>query len=214
KPEQLQDLNARVAACTACRLAQGRTQTVPGDGDPNAELMFIGEAPGFNEDRQGHPFVGQAGRLLDQLLGEIGLTRADVFVTNEVKCRPPNNRDPEADEMTACEPFLTEQIQGIRPKLIVTLGRFAMQRFLPGAAISRVHGKPVNAAGRLIYPVYHPAAALRQGALMQVLREDFRRIPDLLAAAERPPPRPDASGGAGAGQDAAGQGDATQLPLL
>ena len=203
----LADLNTRISHCTACPLAQGRTQTVPGDGDPNAEILFIGEAPGFHEDRQGRPFVGQAGRLLDQLLAEIGLTRADVFVANLLKCRPPNNRDPLADEQEQCRPFLEEQIQGIHPKLIVPLGRIAMNHFLPGATISRAYGRPVRAGPYLIFPVYHPAAALRRGSLAQVLRADFRRIPEILATTERPAvsatPSPDP-------QDA----NATQLQLL
>ena len=185
----LESIAARVAVCQACRLAEGRTRTVPGDGDANAELMFIGEGPGFYEDQQGIPFVGRAGKLLDELLAGIGLSRAEVFVTNVVKCRPPNNRDPERDEMASCEPFLSEQIGGIRPKLIVTLGRFAMQYFVPGAAMGRSHGKVIEQGGRRIYPVYHPAAALRQGALAQVLRADFERIPALLASSERPPAR-------------------------
>ena len=183
---QLESINARVAACQACALAAGRTRTVPGDGDPNAELMFIGEGPGFYEDQQGSPFVGRAGALLDDLLARIGMTRADVFVTNVVKCRPPNNRDPEPAEIASCEPYLTEQIGGIRPKLIVTLGRFAMQYFVPGAAMGRSHGQVIQRGAHRVYPVYHPAAALRQTALARVLREDFDRIPALLAASERP----------------------------
>lgn len=184
--EALAELNGRIASCTACALHQGRTQTVPGDGDANAELLFIGEAPGFNEDKQGSPFVGQAGRVLDQLLQEIELTRRDVFVANVIKCRPPSNRDPLPEEIATCEPFLTEQIRGIRPKLIVTLGRFALQYFVPKASISKAHGTTVRAEPYLLYPLYHPAAALRQGKLMQVLRDDFRRIPQIVASAERP----------------------------
>lgn len=179
-------LNARIAQCTACPLAVGRTQTVPGDGDPNAEILFIGEAPGFHEDRQGRPFVGAAGRLLDQLLAEIGLTRADVFVANMVKCRPPDNRDPFPAEIAACQPFLQEQIAGIRPKVIVTLGRFAMNHFVPAASITRAHGRAVQVGPYQVFPLYHPAAALRQPALLQALRDDFHRIPALLAGSARP----------------------------
>ena len=186
---QAESINARIAGCTACALSARRTRTVPGDGDAGAELMLIGEGPGFNEDKQGHPFVGRAGKLLDQLLEEIGLTRAEVFVTNVVKCRPPDNRDPEAAEITACEPYLAEQIGGIRPKLIVTLGRFAMQYFLPGAAMGRSHGKVVEVGVQRVFPVYHPAAALRKGSLLQILREDFARIPGILATSERPDPK-------------------------
>ena len=210
-PEDAQRINARVAVCTACRLHEGRTQTVPGDGNPNAELLFIGEAPGFHEDQQGRPFVGAAGRLLDQLLAEIALTRADIFITNVVKCRPPQNRDPQADEIATCEPYLSEQIAGIRPKMIVTLGRFAMQYFLPGAGISRAHGKPVRAGPHLIYPLYHPAAGMRNSAMMQVLRADFQGIPALLAQSERPPVG--AASAAPAAEPSADD-DATQLPLL
>ena len=182
----LELLNAKIAGCTACRLHAGRTQTVPGDGDPNAELMFIGEAPGANEDLQGRPFVGRAGQLLDELLGEIGLTRPDVFVANVIKCRPPNNRDPMPDEIGCCEVYLREQIEGIRPKLIVLLGRFATQYFLPNARMSEARGQPYQAGPWLILPVYHPAAALRNSNLMSTLRQDFAIIPPLLAQAERP----------------------------
>jgi len=182
----LELLNAKIAGCTACRLHEGRTQTVPGDGDPNAELMFIGEAPGANEDLQGRPFVGRAGQLLDELLGEIGFTRADVFVANVVKCRPPNNRDPMPDEIGCCEVYLREQIEGIRPKLIVLLGRFATQYFLPNARMGEARGQPYQAGPWLILPVYHPAAALRNSNLMSTLRQDFAIIRPLLAQAERP----------------------------
>ena len=159
----LQQLNEQIAGCHACRLSEGRTQTVPGDGDTNAELMFIGEGPGFHEDRQGRPFVGQAGKLLDDLLAGIGLSRAEVFVANVVKCRPPQNRDPQPDEISACEPYLSEQIAGIRPKLIVPLGRFATQYFIPRATMGALARG--GRAGRAVadLPVYHPAAALRQG---------------------------------------------------
>ena len=221
----LTDLQARIAACTVCDLHAGRTRTVPGDGDPQAEILFIGEAPGFYEDQQGRPFVGQAGRLLDKLLLEIGRTRADVFVANTLKCRPPNNRDPLPAEIQACRPFLREQIALIRPKVIVTLGRFAMNYFLPQATISRAHGRTHRAEdGTLIYPLYHPAAALRQGALLAVLREDFQRIPEIVASAARPvlapdaasPSPPDPADEAAPDPGAANaHGDtATQLPLL
>ncbi len=209
---ELADLNERVAGCVACGLSRSRTRTVPGDGDPNAELMFIGEGPGFYEDQQGRPFVGRAGQLLDELLADISLTRADVFVANVVKCRPPQNRDPQPDEIGACEPFLTEQIEGIRPKLIVPLGRFATQYFIPGTTMGRSRGVPTWAGRWLVYPVYHPAAALRQGAFMDVLREDFARIPQLLAESERPL----AAGQAGAVAVAATEDETqgTQLALL
>ncbi|MCY3568681.1 MAG: uracil-DNA glycosylase [Chloroflexi bacterium] len=179
-------LNAKIAGCTACRLHEGRTLTVPGDGDPDAELMFIGEAPGANEDQQGRPFVGRAGQLLDDLLAGIGLSRPQVFVANVVKCRPPNNRDPMPDEIGCCEVYLREQIEGIRPKLIVLLGRFATQYFLPEARMGETRGQPFQAGPWLILPVYHPAAALRNSNLMETLRQDFALIPPLLAQADRP----------------------------
>ena len=182
----LQQLNARIQTCTACRLHEGRTHAVPGNGDPAAELMFIGEAPGQQEDRQGEPFVGRAGQLLDQLLGEIGFSRAQVFVANVVKCRPPNNRDPMPDEIGCCEVYLREQIEGIRPKLIVLLGRFATQYFLPGATMGGSRGQPVQAGPWLILPVYHPAAALRNPSWADTLRQDFALIRPLLDQAERP----------------------------
>ncbi|MXX32999.1 MAG: uracil-DNA glycosylase [Chloroflexi bacterium] len=182
----LESLNAKIAGCTACRLHQGRTQTVPGDGDPDAELMFIGEAPGANEDLQGRPFVGRAGQLLDDLLAGIGLSRPQVFVANVVKCRPPNNRDPMPDEIGCCEVYLREQIEGIRPKLIVLLGRFATQYFLPEAKMGETRGQPFQAGPWLILPVYHPAAALRNSNLMETLRQDFALIPPLLGQADRP----------------------------
>jgi DNA polymerase len=182
----LELLNAKIAGCTACRLHEGRTQTVPGNGDPNAELMFIGEAPGANEDQQGLPFVGRAGQLLDELLGEINLTRQSVFVANVLKCRPPNNRDPLPDEIGCCEVYLREQIEGIRPKLIVLLGLFATQYFLPNAKMGETRGQPHQAGPWLILPVYHPAAALRNSNLMSTMRQDFAMIPTLLAQAQRP----------------------------
>ncbi len=159
---------------------------MPGDGDPEAELMFIGEAPGANEDRQGRPFVGRAGQLLDDLLAGIELSRAQVFVANVVKCRPPDNRDPMPDEIGCCEVYLREQIEGIRPKLIVLLGRFATQYFLPDAKMGETRGQPFQAGPWLILPVYHPAAALRNSNLMETMRQDFALIPPLLAQAERP----------------------------
>ena len=148
--------------------------------------MFIGEGPGANEDKQGRPFVGRAGQLLDELLGEIGLSRPEVFVANVVKCRPPGNRDPQPDEIGCCEVYLREQIEGIRPKLIVLLGRFATQYFLPDAKMGDARGQPFQAGPWLILPLYHPAAALRNSNLMQTMRDDFAIIPPLLANAERP----------------------------
>jgi len=187
---------AQTAACTRCRLAEGRTQVVFGNGDPNADLMFVGEAPGFHEDKQGVPFVGQAGKLLDQLLVGIGLTREDVFVANVLKCRPPGNRDPMPDEIEACESHLFRQVELIEPKVVATLGNFST-KLLSGKplGITRVHGQvqQVTLGGRsvLLYPLYHPAAALYTPSMLEVLREDFARIPELLGRVAEPVPEPE-----------------------
>jgi DNA polymerase len=181
----LREYADQTAICTTCALAKGRTQVVFGSGSPNADLMFVGEAPGFHEDQQGVPFVGQAGKLLDTLLGGIGLTRADVFVANVLKCRPPGNRDPLPEEIAACEPHLFRQIELIQPKLVATLGNFAT-KLLSGkpAGITRVHGheQEVTLGARtvLLYPIFHPAAALYTPSMLKVLEEDFARIPALL----------------------------------
>ena len=186
---------AQTAACTRCRLAEGRTQVVFGNGDPSADLMFVGEAPGFHEDQQGMPFVGQAGKLLDQLLAGIGLSRDMVFVANVLKCRPPGNRDPMPDEIEACESHLFRQVEFIQPKVVATLGNFST-KLLSGKqlGITRVHGQEqqVTLGGRnvLLYPLYHPAAALYTPAMLKVLQEDFRRIPELIGRAVEPKPEP------------------------
>jgi uracil-DNA glycosylase family 4 len=186
---------AQTAVCTRCRLAEGRTQVVFGNGDPDADLMFVGEAPGFHEDKQGVPFVGQAGKLLDQLLAGIDLTRDMVFVANVLKCRPPGNRDPMPDEIEACESHLFRQVELIRPKVVATLGNFST-KLLSGKqlGITRVHGQEqqVTLGGRsvLLYPLYHPAAALYTPAMLTVLQEDFRRIPELLGRVVEPEPEP------------------------
>jgi uracil-DNA glycosylase family 4 len=192
---------AETAGCTRCRLAQTRTQVVFGIGDPDADLMFVGEAPGFHEDQQGYPFVGQAGKLLDKLLSSIGLARADVYIANVVKCRPPGNRDPQPDEIEACERHLFRQIELIEPKLIATLGNFAT-KLLSGKphGITRVHGVPqiASVGGRQVtlYPIYHPAAALYTPAMLKTLEEDFARLPELLgdAGPEQAAPVPVAVG--------------------
>lgn len=181
----LDALRTEASACTRCRLHEGRTQVVFGSGDPDADLMFVGEAPGFHEDQQGVPFVGQAGKLLDRLLDGIGLTRADVFVANLLKCRPPGNRDPQPDEIESCEPYLFRQIELIQPKVVATLGNFAT-KLLSGSptGITRVHGveqeTTIGGSRVLLYPIYHPAAALYTPAMLKVLEEDFARIPALL----------------------------------
>jgi DNA polymerase len=185
-----------VADCTKCALSQGRTQVVFGAGSPTAELMFVGEAPGFHEDKQGVPFVGAAGQLLTKLLAEIGIAREDVYINNVLMCRPPGNRDPQPEEIQACEPHLWRKIELIQPKLICTLGNFAT-KLLSGrpAGITQVHGRPqdVVLGGNpvTLYPIFHPAAALYTPRMLAVLQEDFARIPELLGRAVAPPLPPE-----------------------
>ena len=187
----LDALAAEVRACTACRLHAGRTNAVPGEGDPMTEVVFVGEGPGVNEDRLGRPFVGRAGDLLVRLLAYIGWQRSDVFITNIVKCRPPDNRDPEPDEVAACAPYLRRQLQVLDPALVVTLGRHSMSRFMPGTTISRAHGTaaPVDpatgAATALAFAMYHPAAALRAAAVETASFADAALIPAALMEARR-----------------------------
>jgi len=184
-----------VADCTRCALAGGRTQVVFGSGDPGADLMFVGEAPGFHEDKQGVPFVGAAGKLLDQLLAGIGLTRPDVYAANVLKCRPPGNRDPLPEEIEAYEGHLWRQIELIQPRVVATLGNFAT-KLLSGrpTGITRVHGQEqeTTLGGRrvLLYPIYHPAAALYTPRMLEVLKSDFARLPELLGREVTPPPEP------------------------
>jgi uracil-DNA glycosylase family 4 len=193
--DELQAFGDVVATCTRCALAQGRTQVVFGSGDSNADLMFVGEAPGFHEDKQGVPFVGAAGKLLEQLLAGIGLARGDVYIANVLKCRPPGNRDPFPDEIEACESHLWRQIELIRPRVVATLGNFAT-KLLSGrpTGITRVHGQEqeTTLGGRrvLLYPLYHPAAALYTPRMLDVLRSDFRRLPELLGRELEPPTPP------------------------
>jgi DNA polymerase len=193
--DELRAFGDVVSGCTRCALAQGRTQVVFGSGDPNADLMFVGEAPGFHEDKQGVPFVGAAGKLLEQLLAGIGLTRGHVYICNVLKCRPPGNRDPLPDEIEACEGHLWRQIELIRPRVVATLGNFAT-KLLSGkpAGITRVHGteQETTLGGRrvLLYPLYHPAAALYTPRMLEVLQSDFRRIPELLGREIAPPAPP------------------------
>jgi uracil-DNA glycosylase len=184
-----------VSSCTRCALAQGRTQVVFGSGSPTADLMFVGEAPGFHEDKQGVPFVGAAGQLLGKLLAGIGLTREDVYVCNTLKCRPPGNRDPQPEEIEACEGHLFRQIELIQPKVVATLGNFAT-KLLSGKplGITRVHGREqeVTLGGSrvLLYPLFHPAAALYTPRMLDVLQVDFSRLPELLGRAVPPPAPP------------------------
>jgi DNA polymerase len=164
-------------------LHQGRTKAVPGEGPENADIMFIGEAPGFHEDQQGRPFVGAAGKFLDELLDTIGLKRKSVYITNVIKCRPPGNRDPLPEEIAACKSYIDRQIELIQPTLVVTLGRFSMARAFPKARISRIHGQPRKIEGVVYYPMYHPAAALHQPSLRRTVEEDMLRIPELIEQA-------------------------------
>jgi DNA polymerase len=213
--QALRALSDSLRDCTLCGLCRGRTQVVFGVGNPRAELLFVGEGPGFHEDRQGEPFVGQAGKLLTELLGGIGLTRGDVYIANVVKCRPPENRDPTPDEIEACSPHLMEQIAIIRPKVICTLGRFAT-KLLAGTDLSMtaIHGKAkareLSGVDTIIFPVFHPAAALYTPANRKVLEEDFGKLrrlldlgPEALGASAAAP---------GAGDDAAGDSSTGELP--
>jgi uracil-DNA glycosylase family 4 len=181
---QLAQLYEEISGCQRCLLAQSRKNAVPGDGPQDAQIVFIGEGPGFHEDQQGRPFVGAAGKFLDELLEGIGLGREDVYICNVVKCRPPGNRDPLPEEIEACKPFLEKQIETISPRMIVTLGRFSMERYFPGAKISQIHGQPRKIGGIIYYPMYHPAAALHQPKWRQVIKDDMSKIPQLLAQAD------------------------------
>jgi uracil-DNA glycosylase family 4 len=185
----LEAIADEVRACTLCRLHTGRTRAVPGEGSPETEVAFVGEGPGFNEDQQGRPFVGAAGGLLTELLALVGWQREDVFITNVVKCRPPGNRDPEADEIAACAPYLRRQLAALDPAVVVTLGRFSLGTFQPGARISSVHGtaRPIDTAtgavNAVTYAMYHPAAAFRQAALKETLFNDMANLPQVLVDA-------------------------------
>ncbi len=179
--DSLEQVAAEVAACTKCPLHQSRANPVPGEGSPNADIMFIGEGPGFHEDNSGRPFVGASGQFLTQMLEDIGLKREDVFICNVVKCRPPSNRDPQANEIEACREYLDRQIELINPKVIVTLGRFSMARWFPSARISKIHGQPRKVGNRLIIPFFHPAAALHQASLKATVLEDFKKLPEFVA---------------------------------
>src|SRR4051794_18050421 len=198
--EELKAVYREASGCTRCpQLAATRTTVVFGSGNADAELMFVGEAPGANEDKQGVPFVGQAGRLLDTLLGEIGLTRPDVFVVNVLKCRPPGNRDPLPQEIDSCQDYLLRQLELIQPRVVCSLGNFATKllRGDPATGITRLHGRAeIRAIGPRtlrLYPLFHPAAALYTPAMLETLRTDFHRIPELLALEPPPQPEPEAA---------------------
>jgi DNA polymerase len=179
----LEEVAAQVRGCVRCELCRGRTLAVPGHGNIAAEIMFVGEAPGFNEDRQGLPFVGAAGQFLNELLASIDLDRDSVFITNIVKCRPPGNREPLPDEIAACQPYLDRQINAIDPLMIVTLGRYSMAKWFPNERISRIHGQPRQFGMRVVVPMYHPAAALHQASLRATIEADFQKLPRFLAEA-------------------------------
>lgn len=187
---KLETIAARIRECTDCQLHEERTHAVPGAGPAHARILFLGEGPGAQEDQQGLPFVGRSGQFLDELLESIGLSREQVFITNVIKCRPPGNRDPRGHEVRACTTHLDRQLDLIRPRLIVTLGRFAMRRFFSDGRISEIHGQARRIDGIAILPLYHPAAALYRGSLRSVVREDFRRIPELLEDSDRAPENP------------------------
>jgi uracil-DNA glycosylase len=184
-PDSLAVIGADVRACQLCKLAQTRTVGVPGEGSPNAEVLFIGEGPGFHEDQQGRPFVGAAGQLLTEMLQLIGLRREDVFITNVVRCRPPGNRDPLPDELAACDTYTLRQVDALKPRLIVTLGRFSMARFFIPGPMRELHGRSRDWNGITCLAMYHPAAILRTPTpeMRRIYADDFRKIPQLLADA-------------------------------
>jgi uracil-DNA glycosylase family 4 len=185
KQRRLREVAAEVERCQRCALYKHALRGVPGEGDPNAAVMLIGEAPGWHENQQGRPFVGAAGQFLEQLLHSVGLRRDQVFIANVIKHRPPDNRDPLPEEIEACNGYLDRQIEAIDPKVIVTLGRFSLGKFFPGERISRIHGVPRRAGTRIVLPMYHPAAALHQSSLRRTVEEDFKRLPAAIAEAER-----------------------------
>jgi len=180
----LTELCREIENCQDCELAKYRSKVVPGEGSEEADLLFIGEAPGWHEDQQGRPFVGSAGQFLDQLLASIDLRREEVYIANVIKCRPPQNRDPLPSEIQACRKWLDRQIELIHPKMIVTLGRYSLARYFPNESIGKIHGKSRKSGDVIYYPMYHPAAALHQGSLRQIIEADMLRIPQLLARCE------------------------------
>lgn len=188
--ETLPQIAQEVSVCKKCTLHKTRKKAVAGEGPANAEIMFIGEGPGFHENEQGRPFVGAAGKFLDQLLAQAGVTRGDVFITNVVKCRPPENRDPQPRELESCDRYLERQIEIINPSIIVTLGRFSMGKFMQGAKISQVHGEMRKVGDRYVIAMFHPAAALHQAALKPTILSDFAKLPEQLNEARKALGRP------------------------
>jgi uracil-DNA glycosylase family 4 len=181
----LAQLCEEIEACQNCELAKYRTKVVPGEGAEDADLLFIGEAPGWHEDQQGRPFVGPAGQFLDQLLTSIGLHREEVYIANVIKCRPPQNREPLPAEIQSCRKWLDRQIEIIQPQIIITLGRYSLARYFPNESISKIHGKPRKLGDVICYPMYHPAAALHQGSLRRTIETDMLKIPQILAQGEQ-----------------------------
>lgn len=181
--ETLAQIAQEVSVCERCELHRTRNKSVPGEGPANSEIMLIGEGPGFHENEQGRPFVGAAGKFLEELLAQAGLKRTDVWIGNVVKCRPPGNRDPQPDELSACDEYLERQIEAIDPKIIITLGRFSMGKYIPGARISRIHGEMRRIGNRFIVPMYHPAAALHQPKWRPQILADFAKLPKQLEQA-------------------------------
>ncbi len=179
--DELKKVAEEVAGCLDCQLHLSRKKAVPGEGPADADIMFIGEGPGFHENEQGRPFVGAAGKFLEELLESIDLSREDVFIGNVIKCRPPGNRDPQPEEIEACSTYLQRQINAIDPKVIVTLGRFSMAQYFPNTKISKIHGQAREIDGRMVVPMYHPAAALHQPSLRSVVKDDFSHLPTLIA---------------------------------
>lgn len=188
---ELTDLYKDISVCKRCNLYKTATKPVPGEGPENAEILFIGEGPGFNEDQQGRPFVGAAGKFLEQLLASIGLKREQVYITNVVKHRPPNNREPLPAEITACSIWLDRQLELMHPKMIVTLGRHSMARYFPNKTISKIHGSAEKRDGIIYFAMYHPAAALHQQSLRYEIEQDMLKIPALLEEGKTPPPAPE-----------------------
>jgi DNA polymerase len=218
--QALEAIAAEVRSCTDCRLHEERTRAVPGEGDPETEVVFVGEGPGFNEDREGRPFVGRAGDLLVKLLATLGWRREEVFITNIVKCRPPDNRDPLPDEIAACAGYLRRQLEILDPAVIVTLGRHSMGRFMPGARISQAHGTVravdpgTGARSAVVFAMYHPAAALRTPSIERESYEDMAAVPAALVEARRRRAIAAANGAAGALETATGAPPTEALPPL
>ncbi len=186
----LAEISREIHDCNKCGLSYSRKNTVPGEGPANAEILFIGEGPGFFENEQGRPFIGQAGKYLEELLHKVGLKREEVFITNVVKCRPPSNRDPQEEELTACRDYLDRQIRALHPRLIITLGRHSMARYFTDAKISMIHGNAVWIKGQMIVAMYHPAAGLHQPNLKPAIEKDFLKLPEYIQKARTTPQNP------------------------